>query len=33
MLQSQVSFSVIDPATKQVIGAITFGVNLDQLGG
>jgi hypothetical protein len=32
-LQSQVSFPVIDPATKQVIGAITFGVNLDQLGG
>ena len=33
MLQSQVSFTVVDPATKQVIGAITFGVNLDQLGG
>jgi hypothetical protein len=32
-LQSQVSFSVVDPATNQVIGAITFGVNLDQLGG
>jgi len=32
-LQSQVSFTVVDPATKQVIGAITFGVNLDQLGG
>jgi hypothetical protein len=31
-LQSQVSFSIIDPASKQVIGAITFGVNLDQLG-
>lgn len=33
MLQSQVSFTIIDPATNQVIGAITFGVNLDQLGG
>ena len=30
---SQVSFTIIDPATNQVIGAITFGVNLDQLGG
>ena len=33
MLQSQVSFTIIDPATNQIIGAITFGVNLDQLGG
>lgn len=32
-LQSQVSFSIVDPASKQVIGAITFGVNLDLLGG
>ena len=31
--ESQVSFTIIDPATNQVIGAITFGVNLDQLGG
>jgi hypothetical protein len=32
-LQSQVSFSIVDPASNQVIGAITFGVNLDLLGG
>jgi hypothetical protein len=32
MLQSQVSFTVVDPATWQTIGAITFGVNL-QLSG
>ncbi|HEY7690662.1 MAG TPA: hypothetical protein VH835_18320 [Dongiaceae bacterium] len=32
-LQSQVSFSIVDPASHQVIGAITFGVNLDLLGG
>jgi hypothetical protein len=32
-LQSQVSFSIVDPATNTAIGAITFGVNLDQLGG
>jgi hypothetical protein len=32
-LQSQVSFSIVDPATSSVIGAITFGINLDHLGG
>ncbi len=32
-LQSQVSFQIVDPVTYRVIGAITFGVNLDQLGG
>ena len=32
-LQSQVSFTIVDPASHQVIGAITFGVNLDLLGG
>jgi hypothetical protein len=32
-LQSQVSFQIVDPVTFRVIGAITFGVNLDQLGG
>lgn len=32
-LQSQVSFSIVDPATGDVIGAITFGINLDLLGG
>lgn len=32
-LQSQVSFSIVDPASNRVIGAITFGVNLDMLGG
>jgi len=32
-LQSQVSFPIVDPASHQVIGAITFGVNLDMLGG
>jgi hypothetical protein len=31
-LQSQVSFSIVDPASNRVIGAITFGVNLDMLG-
>jgi hypothetical protein len=31
-LQSQVSFPIVDPASHQVIGAITFGVNLDMLG-
>jgi len=31
-LQSQVSFPIIDPTTYRVIGAITFGVNLDMLG-
>jgi hypothetical protein len=30
-LQSQVSFPIIDPTTYRVIGAITFGVNLDML--
>jgi len=32
-LQSQVSFQIVDPVSFHVIGAITFGVNLDQLGG
>jgi hypothetical protein len=32
-LQSQVSFTIVDPATSSAIGAITFGINLDQLGG
>ena len=31
MLQSQVSMSVIDPETNEVIGAVTVGVNVDQL--
>lgn len=30
-LQSQVSVSVTDPATGDVIGAVTFGVNVDKL--
>lgn len=30
-LQAQVSFSIVDPASKQVIGAVTIGVNLDAL--
>lgn len=32
-LQSQVSFSVVDPATNAVIGAITFGIAMEALGG
>jgi hypothetical protein len=32
-LQSQVSFSVVDPATHAVIGAVTFGIDMDALGG
>jgi hypothetical protein len=32
-LQSQVSLSVVDPATQAVIGAITFGVDMEALGG
>jgi hypothetical protein len=32
-LQSQVSFSVVDPATNAVIGAVTFGIDMDALGG
>lgn len=32
-LQSQVSLSVVDPATRAVIGAITFGVDMEALGG
>lgn len=32
-LQSQVSLSVVDPATNAVIGAITFGVDMEALGG
>ena len=31
MLQSQVSMSIVDPATNEVIGAVTIGVNVDQL--
>lgn len=30
-LQSQVSFSIVDPASKQVIGAVTVGVNVEAL--
>lgn len=30
-LQSQVSFSIVDPATRTAIGAMTVGVNLDAL--
>jgi len=30
-LQSQVSVSVTDPASGEVIGAVTFGVNVDKL--
>jgi hypothetical protein len=32
-LQSQVSVSIVDPATNAVIGAITFGVDMEALGG
>jgi hypothetical protein len=32
-LQSQVSLSIVDPATNTVIGAITFGVDMEALGG
>lgn len=32
-LQSQVSFSVVDPETDAVIGAITFGIDMQALGG
>ncbi len=31
MFQSQLSLSIIDPATKKVIGAVTIGVNVAQL--
>lgn len=31
MLQAQVSVSIVDPATNEVIGAVTFGVNVDKL--
>ncbi|MFN4009905.1 MAG: hypothetical protein ACK4K8_08120 [Pannonibacter sp.] len=31
MLQAQVSTSIVDPATNEVIGAVTFGVNVDKL--
>jgi hypothetical protein len=31
MLQSQVSVPIVDPATSEVIGAVTVGVNVDQL--
>jgi len=31
MLQSQVSMAIVDPATSEVIGAVTVGVNVDQL--
>ena len=30
--QSQLSLPVVDPANNQVIGAITLGVNVEQLG-
>ncbi|CAN0599908.1 unnamed protein product, partial [Laminaria digitata] len=30
-LQSQLSMPVVDPASGQVIGAVTIGVNLDAL--
>lgn len=31
LLQSQASVSIVDPATKEVIGAVTVGVNVDEL--
>jgi len=31
MLQSQVSFTIVDPASKKVIGAVTVGINVDEL--
>ncbi len=31
VLQSQVSFSIVDPASKAVIGAVTVGINVDEL--
>lgn len=31
MLQSQVSFAIVDPAGKKVIGAVTVGINVDEL--
>ena len=31
MFQSQLSLSIIDPVTKKVIGAVTIGVNVEQL--
>lgn len=30
-LQSQASISIVDPATKQVIGAVTVGINVDRI--
>jgi len=30
-LQSQLSMSVVDPASGKVIGAVTVGVNVEQL--
>jgi len=33
MLQAQVSFTIVDPATHAAIGAITFGINMDQVNG
>jgi len=31
--QSQVSIAITDPASGKVIGAVTFGINIEQLGG
>jgi len=31
MLQAQASLPVVDPNTKAVIGAVTIGVNLEQV--
>jgi len=33
MLQAQVSFTIVDPSTHAAIGAITFGINMDQVNG
>jgi hypothetical protein len=30
-VQSQVSLPVVDPQTKEVIGALTFGVDVEEL--
>jgi hypothetical protein len=30
-LQSQASVSIVDPATNQVIGAVTVGINVDRI--
>ena len=31
-LQAQVSVTIVDPETHQVIGAVTIGVNVEELG-